>query len=110
MMVAEIVTERGLHYVLGLPRFLEWGLRGLTFVLAVVCAGMLIGMLTERRSIHRGLWWVALACLLFCLRSMLVQYERWDAPITVEAALTLPILLALAWGMRLRLRDGSIGR
>lgn len=103
-------TAGGLHYVDGLPAWFEYAFRGLTFLLAVACAGMLMGMLSQRRTIHRGLWWVGVACLIASGRIVLTQIERWDVAMTLEGMLSLPLVVALAWGMALRLRDGTIGR
>lgn len=105
-----IRSSEGLHYIEGLPGWLEWVYRGTIFVLAVICVGMLAGILSQRASVNRGLWWVALGCFIICLRAIVLQYERWSVSITIEAAVALPALLALANGMRLRLRDGTIGQ
>lgn len=106
----EIRSVGGLHFVVGLPRWAEYAARGLVFLLAVACAGMLIGILSQRRFVDRGLWWVAVGCLLICLLAVALQIERWSVPITLENLVYLPATAALMVGMRMRVRDGTIGR
>ena len=99
----------GLHYILGAPRWLEYAMRGLLTLLSVVAVGVLIGLVSERRYIHRGLWWVGVFCLVACARTVLIQIERWNLSLTLENLINIPAVVALLWGMHLRIRDATMG-
>jgi heme A synthase len=105
-----IETQQGLHYIEGMPSALEYAYRGVTFVASVVCVGLLIGILRARADIHRGLWWIAMACFIVVGVKAIVAIERWVVPITVESFVSSLALPCLLYGVYLRVRDGTIGR
>lgn len=105
-----VEKHAGLHYIMGLPDWFEWAYRGVTFLMCVMAFGLLLGILRARHEVHRGLWWVAMACFIVVSVKAGVAIERWVVPITVESLLSTTALPCLLYGMYLRVKDGSVGR
>jgi hypothetical protein len=106
---AHVHVVEGLHYIEGLPRWLDFLIHAGVLLGVVVAMGALAGILLSWGQVNVGLWWVALGCFLFCVQVAVVQIFAIRSAITLEMLVDYAAVGVLLRGMRIRYHEGTLG-